>query len=82
MAYTRLFAGIKLLSPVTVLHVTIDLYNCAVEMLESGEIEKAIEWAGKTLDCSKAKQFDDKLVEKRDSIVLNTSRLLGEFDSI
>lgn len=79
LAYERLVMGIEVLSPVTVLHFTIDLYNCSVEIFQADDIKMTIEWASKALDCAGVKKFEDNLSKKHDTVVLNSSRLLGEF---
>lgn len=77
LAYHRLWQGMQALSPQAILHFIIDLYNCSVDMFQNNNHNMAIDWASKTLDCAGLKKFDDELGKKRDSVVLNTSRLLG-----
>lgn len=77
LAYGKLESGVHLLAPQTVLHFTIDLYNCSVEMFEKNDVKKAAEWATTALDCANSKDFDSELESRRKSIILNTSRLLG-----
>jgi hypothetical protein len=79
LAYKKLKSGFHLLAPQTVLHFTIDLYNCSVEMFQKDEVKKTTEWASIALDCANSKDFGPELGSKRNSIILNTSRLLGRY---
>lgn len=77
LAYDKLSPGLQMLSPQTILHFAIDLYNCAVDIFQNDDAKMSIKWASSTLDCIGSKNFEDELGKKRDSIVLNASRLLG-----
>lgn len=71
-----------MLSPQTILHFAIDLYNCAVDIFQKDDTKMSIKWASNTLDCIGSNTFEDELGKKRDSVVLNTSRLLGTYPNI